>query len=186
MTHRVRHRRSGDLKHSRGGALEIYAQRMSEPLPQGALGGISIEAHFASKESFGRKPAEDHVGIGNRGLSPAPPVTRRSWLRPRASRTDVESTAFVEPTDAAATGSYFHDIEHRDAHREPFIVAADKIIGRQTGLAASNHGCLRRGAAHVESNGGFEIKRFTQRHRANNAGRGPGFHHLNALASRQL
>ena len=76
------------------------------------------------RTAFRRKAAEDNVRVGNRRLGSAPAVTRRPWFGAGALRTDVQPAAFVEPSDAAAAGSYLDDVEDGDADGEPLIIAA--------------------------------------------------------------
>ena len=173
-------------EHSRGRTLKSKVEGPGEPFAQSGFRRAPVQAHFPAEKSFGRKTAEDHVRIRDRGLAAAPAVTRRPRLGAGAAGTDVQAAAFVEPGDAAAAGSHFDDVEDGDADSKPFVIAADKIIRRETRLAAPNNAGLGRRPAHVESDGGLEIEQLAQRHGTDDASRGSRFHHLNALAARQL
>jgi hypothetical protein len=186
VPHRVGHGRSSDLQHAQGRTLERNTQWLAKPLAQSGFRCIAIKTHFAAEKALRRKTAEDNVRVGNRRFGSAPAVTCRPWFGAGAARADVQSAAFVEPSDAAAAGSHLDDVEDRDADGKPFIVAADKIIGRETRLAAPNDTRLGRRSAHVESDGGFEIEDLAKRHGADDATRGSRFHHLHALATRQV
>ncbi len=120
------------------------------------------------------------------GSAAAAAVARRPGFRAGAARTDVQTAAFVEPSDAAAAGADFDDVENGNAHREPFVVAADEIIRRKARFAAPDHASFCRRPAHVESDRGVEIEQFAERHGADHAPRRSRLHHLNALAPRQL
>ena len=122
------------------------------------FGRIAIKSHLTAEKTFRRKTAEDNVRVGDRRLDSAPAITRRPRFGAGALRTDVQPAAFVEPSDAAAAGSHLDDVENGDADGEPLVVTADKIIGRETRLAAPDDAGLGRRAAHVESDGGFEIE----------------------------
>ena len=98
----------------------------------------------------------------------------------------MQSAAFVEPGDAAAAGANFDDIKNRNANGQSLVIAADKIIGRETRLAAPDHAGLGRRPAHVKSDGSFEIEHLAQRHGADDAPCGSRLHHLDALVTRQF
>ena len=186
VTHRVGHRRGGDLQHPRGRTFEIYVKRLRDPFAQRFFRGASIQAHFATEKALGREPAEDNVRIRDRRFAAAASVARRPGFRAGAARTDVQTAAFIEPRDAAAAGAHFDDVENGNTHREPFVVAADEVIRRQARLAAPNDAGFGGRSAHIERDRGVEIEQFAERHRADHAPGRSRFHHLNALAPRHV
>ena len=80
----------------------------------------------------------------------------------------------------------FDNIQDRDADREPFVIAADKIIRRKTRLAAANDAGLGGRATHVECDRSFEVKHLAKRHRPDDPAGGPRFHKLDTLAPRHF
>src|ERR1051326_5021175 len=93
-----------------------------------------VELHLTTHERRRREPPKYHVGVGNGRLRSTPTVSRRTWFSTGAARADVQRATLVQPGDAAAAGANFHNVQHRDANREAGVVAANKIIRRQTRL----------------------------------------------------
>ena len=70
------------------------------------------------EELSGPDPAEVHECVGCRGLRASMPITCRTRCRARASRTDLQRTAWVNPADAAAAGPDVGDVQARYADRQ--------------------------------------------------------------------
>ena len=98
----------------------------------------------------------------------------------------MQPAALVEPCDAPSAGANFDNIQDRDADREPFVIAADKIIRRKTRLAAANDAGLGGRPTHVECDRSFEVKHLAKRHRPDDPAGGPRFHKLDTLAPRHF
>src|SRR5439155_24194345 len=77
----------------------------------------------------------------------------------------MQPAALVEPCDAPSASANFDNIQDRDADREPFVIAADKIMRRKTRLAAANDAGFGSRPTHVECDRRFEVKHLAKRHR---------------------
>src|SRR5215470_9346308 len=128
MPDHIGHCRSGHLQHSFGCALQTDVEGTGQTLAQSGFCGNLIEPHLTAEKTLGGKPSKNDVRISNSGLAATPSVARWTGFCTGAPRPNVQPAAFIKPCDAAAAGPHLDNIEDRDANREAFIVAADKII----------------------------------------------------------
>src|SRR5262249_30341310 len=76
--------------------------------------------------------------------------------------------------------------EARNANGESFVIAADKIVRRETRFTAPNDASFGSGPSHIEGDCRFEIESLAERHRPDHAAGWARFHHLDALAPRHF
>ena len=125
-----------------GGRRKIEVERRGNLFANGTLRGGHIETHAAAEEPVCREIAEDEVGIGHRGLLAAVSVTRRARGCARTLRADVQAARVVDRRDAAAARTDFLDVEHRNADRQSFVVAADEVVAGKFGDAPLENATL--------------------------------------------
>ena len=104
----------------------------------------------------------------------------------RALRSDPEAALIGNPRDRAAAGTDLENVHHRDLDRQGALVAADERAAGGQCLTVVDDPGLRRGAAHIESDGVLHAQRIAQCLRADDAGGRAGFQHADALALRLL
>src|SRR2546427_94034 len=111
-------------------------------------------------------------------------VPRGAGPRAGCPRPALHPAPLCEPGDAPSAGANFDNIQDRDADREPFVIAADKIIRRKTRLAAANDAGLGGRATHVECDRSFEVKHLPKRHRPDDSAGGSPVHKMDKPAPR--
>ncbi len=99
----------------------------------------------ASGES-GVEPAQQQVGVGDRGLLAAAPVARRPRVGARRARAHAQGAARVAPGDRAAAGADRVHVDHRQRERAAAHLAP--VPDRRRAAADQRH--VAGGAAHVE------------------------------------
>ena len=91
--------------------------------------------------------AEHQVGVGDRRLIPAVPVTGRPRVGARGLRPHAQRAACVAPRDAAAAGANGVHVHHRDGQRAAGDLAAAALAHPPSAHDAHVGG----GSAHVEA-----------------------------------
>ena len=152
LLHRARADRVGhvgveDGEHAFGALVHAEVEALGE-VADGALRRGLVQGHFAAQEVVLAEPAQDDVGVGDRGQGAAPAISRGTRARSSAARAHAEGTAAVPPGDAAAAGADAVDVDHRDHQR----IAGDPGIARRglAEMAVLDDADVGAGAAHIE------------------------------------
>ena len=174
-------RRRDHVRAVRGlGDRQPHAPR--DPRLEDLVGARRVELDRAAREPTRIQEAEDHVGVGDRGLGAAEVVAERARRRARALRADLQAAARIDPHERASARADFGEVDRghaqkvagaREQARAVHDPAADLVLGRAADLAVFDDRRLRRGAAHVERHDLAEPDLARERLRADDAGRGP-------------
>ena len=95
----------------------VEAERVADLPAHDTTHLVDIRWALQAADGAGVDAAEQQVGVGHRGLLPAPAVADRSRRRARTLRADAQDAALVDPRDAATAGADGLDVHHRDAER---------------------------------------------------------------------
>ena len=137
------------------------AQRSTETPREAA--SLAIASCAASRDTLKEPPtkefdahvAEDDVGVRHCRLGSAALIGRRSWLRARRARTDIEQAERVFRGDGAAAGADLDHPDRLDLEREAgalpeALMMSDLEIRAYARLAVRNQAQLCGRAAHIE------------------------------------
>ena len=142
---RTGHRGVGEL-HDRlrrfvGGEAQRFAKAFGEDLFDGLQGDAALDG-----KAPGVEPAEEEVGVGNRGFGPAPAIADGARVGAGALRADFEEAGGVDARDGAAAGADGAHVDHGHVDRHG-VLDLDLVRDGRFGAAHQRH--VGRGAAHV-------------------------------------
>ena len=140
-------------------------------------GGISIEAHFPAEKIRSANAAKNDVRVRDRRLLSAAAVRDRTRSSAGTLRADLQRADFVDPGDAAATGTNLDDIDDGHHHRMATRVATNVVSLRHGRLARSHEARLRRRPAHVKGNDVLVAQRLADFRRGDDSADRARFHH---------
>ncbi len=113
---------------------------------QGRLCRRHIERHLAAQKLVGGQPAQNQVGVGDGGLSPAVAVAHRAGIGPGAGRPHPQRAAGIHRRQRTAARAHGVNIDDRNPQRQPANLGLGgdlRLAHRQRHIGGS--------AAHVES-----------------------------------
>ncbi len=143
---RPHHLLVGDAQDAFGGLDLIEAQRGGKGADS-IRGRVRVEGHVAGQLRVGGEPAEQQVGVGDRGLAAAASVGGGPRIGAGRARPDAQGAAAVAPADRAAAGADGVDVDHRQLDR----AAGDRARVGPLHLARLDHADVARGPTHVEA-----------------------------------
>ena len=143
---RARHLMVHHTQDGSGGLRLVEAERVCDPVADDAAHLVDIRRAVEATDGARIDPAKQQVGVGHRGLLPAPAVADRPRRRARALGPHAQDAAFVHPRDAAPASADGLDIHHRHAQRHS---VGDVLLRRGGRHPALHDGDVEAGAAHV-------------------------------------
>ena len=169
-TRGARHLMIHHLEDRGGGLRLVEPQRFADSLPDDPAHVLDIDGVVEAADGARVDAAEEQVGVGHRGLLPAPAVADRTRRRAGALGPDAQDAAFVHPRDAAAAGTDGLDVHHGHAERH---AVGDVLLRRRGRHAAPHDGDIEAGAAHVAADEVGEAGGLSQARSGNDARRRP-------------
>jgi hypothetical protein len=94
--------------------LQRKSGRFGDMPPDGSFRQPAIERERTAGERLLADIAQHQIGVGHRRGQIALPITGRPWDRTRAAWADPQRPAGIEGGDAAAAGTHFGNIYHRN------------------------------------------------------------------------
>ena len=186
LPHRERHLVDRDPNDRIGDGGHLHAELPGEIVVDSPLCSVRVELHAATQERIGADPAEDDVGIGDRGQVAAVGVADRSRVGTGALRPHLERPHLVDPGDAAAARPYLDHVDDRQDHRVAARIAPDIVAFGMGWLAFADQRRLGRRTTHVEGDDVGEAERATYFGRCDYAADGARFHHRCRAVARRL
>ena len=178
---RARHLMVHDLEDRGGGLRLVEAQGRADFLADDAAHLVDVRRALEAADGAGVDAAEQQVGVGHRGLAPAPAVADRPRRRAGTLRPDAQDAALVHPRDAAAARADGLDVHHGHAERH---AVGDVLLRRRGRHAAAHDGDVEAGAAHVAADEVGEAGGGAQTRGRDDAGGRPGHDRLHRLLAR--
>ena len=97
---------------AQGGFLHTQAQGLAQLSLDGLCGEVGLNLDLPAKDILGSQPTEHYQRIGRRRQAPAPAVTRRTWVRPRALGSHPEHAARVKIGQTSPARANRVDLDH--------------------------------------------------------------------------
>ena len=129
-----------------GGRDRIERQMRADLLVDDVVHLVEPSAAFHAEQRIRIQPAEEEIGVGDRGLLAPAAVGDGAGLGARALRSHVKNARARHASDRAAAGADGVDVDHGHAHGQ---TVAHLLVGAHRGRPAHDHADVEAGAAHV-------------------------------------
>ena len=144
-----RHLSVGDAYNTERRLFNCHSKRFGDLLAHHSASSFQIKPHFAAEKVGQVEPAENQVCICNGRVVATTAVAGWTRRRARTQWTNFERTCSIEPGDASAAGTHFHD-RSLAASWGSRIVSTNVISRHDFRLPADDEAGLGGGSAHIE------------------------------------